>query len=85
MGLINRAVPREALDDTAFGMADRLASGASVAINLTKQAINLPLRRQLEGLLDASVWYEAISAFSDDHREALAALRDKRSPRFTGR
>ena len=85
MGLINRAVPREALDDAAFGMADRLASGASVAINLTKQAINLPLRRQLEGLLDASVWYEAISAFSDDHREALSAMRDKRAPLFTGR
>lgn len=85
MGLINRAVPREALDEAAFGMADRLASGASVAINMTKQAINLPLRRHLEGMLDASVWYETISAFSADHREAVAAFREKRSPHFTGK
>jgi enoyl-CoA hydratase len=85
MGLINRAVPRETLDETAFGMADRLAAGASVAINLTKQAINLPLRRHLEGMLDASVWYEAISAFSADHREAVSAFVEKRSPKFTGR
>ena len=84
MGLINRAVPRDELDQVAFGMADRLAGGASVAINLTKQAINLPLRRQLEGMLDASVWFEAISAFSDDHREAVAAFRAKRTPRFSG-
>lgn len=85
MGLINRAVPRDELDTVVFGMADRLAAGATVAINATKQAINLPLRRQLEGLLDASVWFEAISAFSDDHAEAVTAFRDKRQPKFTGR
>jgi enoyl-CoA hydratase len=84
MGLINRAVPREQLDEVVYGIADRLAAGASIAINMTKQAVNLPLRRQLEGMLDASVWFEAISAFSDDHREAVAAFLDKRSPDFTG-
>ena len=85
MGLINRAVPREALDEAALGMADRLAAGASVAINMTKQAINLPLRRHLEGMLDASVWFETISAFSADHREAVTALLDKRPINFTGK
>lgn len=84
MGLINRAVPREQLDDVAYGMADRLAAGASVAINMTKQAVNLPLRRQLEGMLDASVWFEAISAFSEDHREAVSAFLEKRNPNFSG-
>lgn len=84
MGLINRAVPRDELDQVAYGMADRLAASASVGINMTKQAINLPLRRQLEGLLDASVWFEAISAFSADHAEAVNAFLEKRKPRFTG-
>jgi enoyl-CoA hydratase len=84
IGLINRSVPRDQLDEVAFGMADRLAAGASVAINLTKQAINLPLRRQLEGMLDASVWFEAISAFSDDHAEAVNAFVEKRKPNFKG-
>ncbi len=85
MGLINRAVARDQLDEVAYGMADRLAAGASVAINLTKQAINLPLRRQLAGMLDASVFFEAISAFSDDHREAVIAFSEKRPPQFTGK
>lgn len=85
LGLINRAVPREELDAVAYGMAERLAGGASVAINLTKQAINLPLRRQFEGILDASVWFEAISGFSDDHAEAVNAFAEKRTPKFTGR
>lgn len=85
MGLINRAVPRDELDGVAFGMAARLAGGASVAINLTKQAINLPLRRHFEGMIDASVWFEAISSFSDDHAEAVNAFADKRAAKFTGR
>ncbi len=85
MGLINRAVPRDALDETVYGMADRLAAGATVAINMTKQAINLPLRRQLEGMLDASVWFEAISAFSADHRVAVDAFLAKQPPQFTGK
>jgi enoyl-CoA hydratase len=44
IGLITRAVERDKLDETAYGMARRLASGATVAINTTKQAINLVLR-----------------------------------------
>lgn len=84
MGLINKAVPREELDAVSYGMAERLAKGATVAINFTKQAINLPLRRQLEGMIDASVFFEAVSAMSDDHREAVMAFLEKRPPSFTG-
>lgn len=85
IGLINRAVPMSELDAVSFGMAERLAAGATVAINLTKQAINLPLRRHVEGMVDANVFFEAISALSDDHREAVMAFVEKRQPRFTGR
>jgi enoyl-CoA hydratase len=84
MGLINKAVPMADLDATAYGMAERLANGATVAINLTKQTINLPLRRHFEGMIDASVFYEAVSALSDDHREAVMAFVEKRPPQFTG-
>lgn len=84
LGLINKAVPMAELDAVAYGMAERLAKGASVAINLTKQAINLPLRRQFEGMIDSGVFFEAISAMSDDHREAVMAFVEKRPPQFTG-
>jgi len=85
MGMINRAVPREQLDEVVYGMADRLAAGASVAINMTKQAVNLPLRRHFEGMIDASILMETISAFSQDHAEAVDAFLTKRSPNFTGK
>jgi enoyl-CoA hydratase len=35
-------------------------------------------------ILDASFAYEALSNQTADHREAVAAFREKRDPRFTG-
>jgi enoyl-CoA hydratase len=35
--------------------------------------------------LDASIAYELLSVTSEDHREAMAALKEKRKPTFTGK
>jgi enoyl-CoA hydratase len=84
MGLINRAVKAEALNETVYGMAKRLAAGATIAINTTKQAINLSLRRQFSALVEAHLGLELMSHFSNDHVEAVAAMLEKRAPRFSG-
>lgn len=84
LGLISLAVPRAELDETAFGFAERLASGATQAINGTKMAINMLLRNLTESLIEAHYSMEAFSAFSEDHREAVTAFIDGREPRFTG-
>lgn len=84
IGLITRAVPPERLDETVDGMADRLAAGATFAINTTKQAINMVLRRQFDAILEAHVGMELMSHFTADHAEAVNAFLDKRQPAFTG-
>jgi enoyl-CoA hydratase len=85
IGLITRAYATvEELDAAVYGMAERLASGASRAINGTKAAINLVLRGQIEALIAAHSGIEFISAFSADHREAVLAFKDKRKPQFNG-
>lgn len=84
MGLITRAVGADALDDAVNAMAKRLAEGPTIAINATKQAINMPLRRQLNGLIEAHIGLELMSHFSNDHVEAVAAMLEKRAPRFSG-
>ncbi len=84
MGLITRAVKAEALDETVNAMATRLASGATLAINATKQAINMTLRRQFDGLVEAHIGLELMTHFSNDHVEAVAAMLEKRPPRFSG-
>ncbi|MBH0114391.1 enoyl-CoA hydratase/isomerase family protein [Novosphingobium sp. YJ-S2-02] len=84
IGLINRCVPADALDEAVAHYCDRLLKGSSQALRMTKVLTNMELRRAATALLDAGIAYEAVSVRSADHREGLAALREKRAPRFTG-
>jgi enoyl-CoA hydratase len=84
VGLINHSLPDEKLNETVDNFARRLASGACKAIRGTKISINIGLKQLASVMLDASLAYEAQSARSADHREAVTALREKRQPRFTG-
>lgn len=84
LGLVNHVVPADELDARVEQMATRLASGARWAIRWTKTVANIPLRKLAHDLMDASVAYEMLSNLTEDHREAVAAFRAKRRPRFTG-
>lgn len=85
MGLINHAVPPEELDATVDAFADRLLKGATKAIRWSKVVTNMELKRIVHSVLDAGVAYEALTNVSEDHKEAVAAFREKRKPQFTGR
>lgn len=84
IGLINRAVPAEELDQVVDEFAQRLASGAARAIQWTKLSINIGLKQVAQAVLGASFAYEALSNLTKDHQEAVNAFREKRPPRFTG-
>jgi enoyl-CoA hydratase len=85
MGLINRCVPHDELDGVVDQFADQLTSGAIRAIQWTKQSVNAPLRALVANNLELSLALEAKSNFTLDHKEGLAALREKRAPKFVGR
>ena len=84
IGLINRAVPTSELDAEVDGYCRRLLDGATLAIRWTKLLTNLELKRVAGAVMDAGIAYEGLTMRSADHREALAALREKRAPRVTG-
>jgi enoyl-CoA hydratase len=84
IGLINRAVAPEQLDDEVYTLARRLASGARKAIRWTKVTTNLALKQLVHMVMDSGLAYEALTNVSKDHREAVAAFREKRKPNFTG-
>jgi enoyl-CoA hydratase len=85
IGLVNRVVPADELPDRALAFARRLAGGAPLAIQYTKQAVNKIVKDALNVAFDASTALEIVTFQSDDHREALAALKKKRKPEFHGR
>ncbi len=66
-------------------VATRLASGAPLAVQYTKQAVNKVVKNALNIAFDTSTALEIVTFQSEDHHEALAAIMEKRSPVFRGR
>lgn len=84
IGLINYALPAEELDGAVQAFADRLSEGATKAIQWTKLSVNVGLKAIVHPVMEASMAYESLSVRTEDHREAVAALREKRAPVFRG-
>jgi enoyl-CoA hydratase len=85
LGLVNRVVPAERLEDEALAFAGRLAEGAPLALRYTKLAVNQWLKQVANVAFDLSTALELVTLGSRDHAEALEALREGRPPRFEGR
>ncbi|MGH0029811.1 MAG: enoyl-CoA hydratase-related protein [Myxococcota bacterium] len=85
IGLVNRVVPAAELDEAALAFATRLAEGAPLAVQYTKASVNKWVKEALNVAFDTSTALEIVTFRSDDHQEALAALKEKRKPRFSGR
>jgi enoyl-CoA hydratase len=85
LGLVNHVVPRAELDAKVMEIARKIRAGASRAIRMTKQLLNLPLRQQAHGLMDLGLAVETLSHRTRDHAEAVAAMREKRAAKFEGR
>jgi len=84
MGLINRAVPAEQLDEAVDAFVDKLNRGAMKSIKWTKTAVNIGLKQLAHSMMDTCMAYEALSNGTKDHAEAVEAFEQKRKPIFTG-
>ena len=85
IGLINHCVPADQLDAAVDTFCRRLLDGAPNAIRWTNALTNMELKRIAGAVMEAGIAYEAVSVRSADHREGIAALKEKRKPNFTGR
>lgn len=85
IGLVNFVVDDDRLHAEALAFAQRLAAGAPLAVQYTKAAVNASLKAQAVQAFDQAAAFEIATFATEDHREALAALRDKRPPQFHGR
>ena len=85
LGLAAEVVPDAELDERASAFAHRLAAGAPLAVQYTKLAVNSLVKTALTQSFDVATALELVTFRSDDHAEALAALQERRPPRFEGR
>ncbi len=85
LGLVNFVSPPERLQADALAFAERLAAGAPLAVQYTKLAVNKLVKEALNTSFDAATALELVTFQSEDHKEALAAIQQKRAPVFRGR
>nr|WP_255616682.1 enoyl-CoA hydratase/isomerase family protein [Microvirga puerhi] len=83
IGLINHAVPDAELDDRVGIFCRELLDGATQAIRWTKTTINLELKRIAHALMDPGIAYESLSMRSEEHRNAVKAMKKKLKKRET--
>jgi len=84
-GLVEKAVPREDLLDTALGIARTIAQRSPVAIGVLRELARTTRDLSLEeGLRREADGFRRCLA-SEDGLEGVTAFLEKREPQFTGR
>ena len=83
IGLINRAVDPENLEETVAKLCAGLLAKPQFALRKTKALTNLELKRACKALLDPGLAWESQSVRDADHREAITAMIEKRPPDFS--
>jgi len=84
-GLANRVVPQEHVLPTAREWAERLASGPTFAIGMTKMMVNNEWNMDVVSAVEAEAQAQALMMMGEDHRAFYEAFKEKRKPEFTGR
>jgi 2-(1,2-epoxy-1,2-dihydrophenyl)acetyl-CoA isomerase len=82
MGLVNKVVPAPELSGTVHELAVHLASSSRKAIGLSKRVMNHFSNKQLAEALEYEAEIQQIASETNDHREAVEAFLEKRSPQF---
>jgi len=84
-GAVHASVPAAELDGAVDELAQRLESGPTVTLGLMKWLLHAGRDTTLDQHLRNEGFAMELSSRAEDFREGLAAFREKRDPKFTGK
>lgn len=85
IGLIYRVVPANQLESASLALARELSNMPANTVGLSKRLIHKALQMDLEKTLLYEDELNSLLVHTEDRREAVNAIREKRVPRFKGR
>jgi 2-(1,2-epoxy-1,2-dihydrophenyl)acetyl-CoA isomerase len=85
MGIVMKVVADDRLEAEARALALELASSATYALTLAKKMFQSMYTPTLEQLLEMEILAVCGARLTHDHKEGIAAFKEKRKPRFSGR
>lgn len=84
VGLVNKVVPDEKLEDEVSEFAGHLAGLPTRALGRIKQTLHKSFESDLAAALEAEAVGQTFCGYTEDHKEGIAAFFEKRDPTFTG-
>ncbi|MEO1963481.1 MAG: crotonase/enoyl-CoA hydratase family protein [Cycloclasticus sp.] len=84
-GLVSKVVADEDLMDEALKLAKRVAANPPVSVRMAKQLMREGQNTNLETHLQMAAVMQAVSHRTDDHREAMNSIFEKRKGDYKGR
>ncbi|QBR91889.1 enoyl-CoA hydratase/isomerase family protein [Nocardioides euryhalodurans] len=85
LGLVSRVLAPESLLDEAVSVATTIAGNAPIPTRLTTLALRDGGHADAEAALQWEAMAQPLTLATADLQEGIAAAREKRAPRFTGR
>ena len=85
LGIVNRVVPDAELRDATYAFARQIADGPQIPIRMIKRLVYQSLRLDLRTHLDLVSSHMSIVRQTSDHKEGVAAFKEKRPAKFQGR
>jgi 2-(1,2-epoxy-1,2-dihydrophenyl)acetyl-CoA isomerase len=84
MGLVNYVYPDDEFRARTREYADQIANAAPLSVRYIKRLVYQGLNADLLSHLDTLSSHIALVRTSNDHKEAVAAFKEKRAPKFSG-
>jgi enoyl-CoA hydratase/carnithine racemase len=84
LGLVNRVVPPEKVIEEAMTLAREIAANAPIAVRLAKRALYAGDADMLEAAIEIESEHQAFTWTTEDAKEGITAMTEKRAPKFRG-